>query len=145
MLFAAPDSQTVAQALKVLEHYTRGAKAWFEDEEQAWIKATLEQRTDDTALGVARLVFVRDSATSTTAQLIAQTTPMALHGEAGRRRRASVRAATADELKRVVARGSRLTGGRISSRTQVDASYVFDILFSELLEKGADAELLPPL
>ncbi|KAJ1852495.1 Myosin type-2 heavy chain 1 [Coemansia sp. RSA 1822] len=145
MLFAAPDSQTVAQALKVLEHYTRGAKAWFEDEEQAWIKATLEQRTDDTALGVARLVFVRDSATSTTAQLVAQTTPMALHGEAGRRRRASVRAATADELKRVVARGSRLTGGRISSRTQVDASYVFDILFTELLEKGADAELLPPL
>ncbi|KAJ2823103.1 Myosin type-2 heavy chain 1, partial [Coemansia erecta] len=145
MQFAAPDSQTVAQALKTLEHYTRGAKAWFEDEEQAWIKATLEQRTDDTALGVARLVFVRDSATSTTAQLVAQTTPMALHGEAGRRRRASVRAATADELKRVVARGSRLTGGRISSRTQVDASYVFDILFAELVETGADAELLPPL
>ncbi|KAJ2711976.1 Myosin type-2 heavy chain 1 [Coemansia spiralis] len=57
----------------------------------------------------------------------------------------SVRAATADDLKRVVARGSRLTGGRISSVARVDGSYVFDILFAELVEPGADGELLPPL
>ncbi|PIA13928.1 hypothetical protein COEREDRAFT_47921, partial [Coemansia reversa NRRL 1564] len=57
----------------------------------------------------------------------------------------SVRAATSDELRRVVARGSRLTGGRISSVSRVDATFVYDILFSELVEPGADAELLPLL
>ncbi|KAJ1840070.1 Myosin type-2 heavy chain 1, partial [Coemansia sp. RSA 2708] len=152
MHFAPPDAQTVARALKILEHYTRGAKAWFEDAEQAWIRGTLAQRTDDEALGVARLVFERDdSAASTTAQLVAQTSPaaLALHDAPARAgglaRRQSVRAATADELKRVAARGSRLTGGRISSRTQVEGSFVFDILFGELVEPGADGELLPPL
>ncbi|KAJ1726568.1 Myosin type-2 heavy chain 1, partial [Coemansia biformis] len=157
----AADPRTAALALKVLEHYTRGAKAWFEDDDDAWAKGTLVQRTDDVSLGVARLIFERDdAAASTTAQLIAQTAPkpalptpppapaMALHDEPARSlpaRRMSIRAPTSDELKRVVARGSRLTGGRISSTARVDGSYVFDILFAELVEPGADAELLPPL
>ncbi|KAJ2684790.1 Myosin type-2 heavy chain 1, partial [Coemansia spiralis] len=114
---AAPDSRTIALALKLLEHYTRGAKAWFEDADDAWAKGTLVQRTEDASLGVARLVFERDDAAgSTTAQLMAQPSPkpalptpppapaMALHDEPVRpalARRMSVRAATADDLKRV--------------------------------------------
>ncbi|KAJ2852443.1 Myosin type-2 heavy chain 1 [Coemansia brasiliensis] len=145
MHFAPPDTQTVAQALKILEHYTRGAKAWFEDDEQGWIKGALVQRTDDSSLGVARLVFMHEKATSTTAQLVAQTGQTLIPQEGKMQRRQSIRAATADELKRVAARGSRLTGGRLSSKTSVDGNYVFDILFAELVEPGADAELLPPL
>ncbi|KAJ2077608.1 Myosin type-2 heavy chain 1 [Coemansia sp. RSA 988] len=144
--------KTVGQALKILEHYTRGAKAWFEDADEAWVKGSLVQRTEDEALGVARLVFLRDdSVASTTAQLVAQTSPqqsasVGLHNEQdSRSRRMSIRAATSDELRRVVARGSRLTGGRISSKTLVDATFVYDILFSELVEPGADSELLPLL
>ncbi|KAJ1743410.1 Myosin type-2 heavy chain 1 [Coemansia sp. RSA 989] len=146
MHFGPPDTQTVAQALKILEHYTRGAKAWFSDDLQGWIKGTLVQRTDDESLGVARLVFMHEKAVSTTAQLMAQTTGPALIQDGGKaQRRQSVRAATAEELKRVAARGSRLTGGRLSSRTRMDDNYVFDILFVELVEPGADVELLPPL
>ncbi|KAJ2453733.1 Myosin type-2 heavy chain 1 [Coemansia sp. RSA 2336] len=145
MHFGPPDTQTVAQALKILEHYTRGAKAWFSDDLQGWIKGTLVQRTDDESLGVARLVFVHEQAVSTTAQLMAQTAGPTLIQDGKVQRRQSVRAATAEELKRVAARGSRLTGGRLSSRTRVDDNYVFDILFAELVEPGADADLLPPL
>ncbi|KAJ2759152.1 Myosin type-2 heavy chain 1, partial [Coemansia nantahalensis] len=160
----AADSRTVALALKILEHYTRGAKAWFEDDDDAWAKGTLVQRTDDTSLGVARLVFERDdAAASSSVPLVARASPkpvlptlptpppvpaMVLSDEPARRppaRRPSVRAPTTDDLKRVAARGSRLTGGRSSSVARVDGSYVFDVLFVELVEAGADAELLPPL
>ncbi|KAJ2645470.1 hypothetical protein GGH99_008261, partial [Coemansia sp. RSA 1285] len=154
------DARTTARALKILEHYTKGAKAWFEDTEDAWTKATLAQRTQDDQLGICRLLFVKeDSGISTTAKLVAQTSPpksqpAELHaGSAGsattaksaRSRRMSVRAASPDEFKRIAARGSRLTGGRISSMERVDDSYVIDVVFSELVEPNADAELLPPL
>ncbi|KAJ2002247.1 Myosin type-2 heavy chain 1 [Coemansia thaxteri] len=175
-LAIAIDSDTIVQALKILEPYTKGARAWFEDSDEAWVKGTLIQRTDDEAVGVGRLVFVRDdTVASTTAQIIAKTasppppaarvlasatssdspqsatsagTPDTPLGSAiaSRHRKPSVRAAaTPDELKRIVARGSRLTGGRISSMQRVDDSYVIDISFAELAEPGADAELLPPL
>ncbi|KAJ2618030.1 Myosin type-2 heavy chain 1 [Coemansia sp. RSA 1804] len=160
MPFSIADARTTARALKILEHYTKGAKAWFEDTEDAWTKATLAQRTQDDQLGICRLLFVKeDSGISTTAKLVAQTSPpksqpAELHaGSAGsattaksaRSRRMSVRAASPDEFKRIAARGSRLTGGRISSMERVDDSYVIDVVFSELVEPNADAELLPPL
>ncbi|KAI9502568.1 P-loop containing nucleoside triphosphate hydrolase protein, partial [Coemansia spiralis] len=85
MPFAIADADSTAKALKILEHYTKGAKAWFEDTEDAWAKATLMQRTQDDQLGICRLVF------------------------------------------------------------RVDSSYVIDVVFSELVEPGADTELLPPL
>ncbi|KAJ2262386.1 Myosin type-2 heavy chain 1 [Coemansia sp. RSA 376] len=175
-LAVVADSDIIARALKILEPYTKGARAWFEDADEAWVKGTLVQRTDDKEVGVGRLVFVRDdSVGSSTAQFIAQTAsppaPPARQlaatsssdstqsaatttgGESpqprasnGGRRKMSVRAATtSDELKRIVARGSRLTGGRISSMVRVDDNYVIDIAFAELAEPGADADLLPPL
>ncbi|KAJ2875046.1 Myosin type-2 heavy chain 1, partial [Coemansia aciculifera] len=175
-LVVVADSDIIARALKILEPYTKGARAWFEDADEAWVKGTLVQRTDDKEVGVGRLVFVRDdSVGSPTAQFIAQTasppapparqlaatssfdstqsTGTATGGESPQprtsnagRRKMSVRAATtSDELKRIVARGSRLTGGRISSMVRVDDNYVIDIAFAELAEPGADADLLPPL
>ncbi|KAJ2735646.1 Myosin type-2 heavy chain 1 [Coemansia sp. BCRC 34962] len=179
-LVVGADSDTIARALKILEPYTKGARAWFEDTDEAWVKGTLVQRTDDREIGVGRLVFVRDdSVGSPTAQFIAHTAsppapparqleatstsdstqPMTVTttatagGESPQRRidnpgrrKMSVRAATtSDELKRIVARGSRLTGGRISSMQRVDDSYVIDIAFAELAEPGADSDLLPPL
>ncbi|KAJ1667950.1 Myosin type-2 heavy chain 1 [Coemansia sp. RSA 1646] len=158
MPFAIADADTTARALKILEHYTKGAKAWFEDTDDAWVKATLVQRTQDDQLGICRLVFVRDdSGTSTTAKLVAQTSPPkpppvdlpANSVKAPTRpthaRRTSVRAASPDEFRRIAARGSRLTGGRISSMQRVDERYVIDVVFSELVESNADVELLPPL
>ncbi|KAJ1848505.1 Myosin type-2 heavy chain 1, partial [Coemansia sp. RSA 2703] len=108
--------------------YTRGSKAWFEDSEECWVRATLVQRTDDETLGIGRLVFTRDDATaaSTSAAGILQENDGSL-----------------DDLARQVARGSRLTGGRLSSTQRVGARYVVDIAFGELAEAG-DA-LLPPL
>ncbi|KAJ1962434.1 Myosin type-2 heavy chain 1, partial [Dipsacomyces acuminosporus] len=150
------DPEAISKALKILVPYTRGAKAWFEDNDDAWIKGTLVQRTDDSTLGISRLVFMRDdSMASTTANLVAQTSSalgirdsqasVSNSSTSAVERRVSVRAPTTDELKRIVARGSRLTGGRISSMQRIDSSYVFDISFAELLEPGADAEILPPL
>ncbi|KAJ2355384.1 hypothetical protein H4S02_012954, partial [Coemansia sp. RSA 2611] len=73
-LVVGADSDTIARALKILEPYTKGARAWFEDADEAWVKGTLVQRTDDSEIGVGRLVFVRDdSVGSPTAQFIAQT------------------------------------------------------------------------
>ncbi|KAJ2635329.1 Myosin type-2 heavy chain 1, partial [Coemansia sp. RSA 1694] len=151
-------------------------RAWFEDTDEAWVKGTLVQRTDDSEVGVGRLVFVRDdTVASPTLQFIAQAasppaprarqlldppaagadsikttasgdSPVPRTPSGSRGRKMSVRAATtSDELKRIVARGSRLTGGRISTMQRVDDSYVIDIAFAELAEPGADAELLPPL
>ncbi|KAJ2708251.1 Myosin type-2 heavy chain 1 [Coemansia sp. IMI 203386] len=154
MPFAIADAVSIARALKILEPYTKGAKAWFEDADEAWVKGTLVQRADDATVGIGRLVFVRDdSMESTTAQIIAQTTLPAsaksssnenIAGSAVRRRH-SVKAAPLEDLLRMVSRGSRLTGGRISSMQRVDDSYIIDIAFAELAEPGADAELLPPL
>ncbi|KAJ2826743.1 Myosin type-2 heavy chain 1, partial [Coemansia sp. 'formosensis'] len=177
-LAVVADTDIIARALKILEPYTKGARAWFEDADEAWVKGTLVQRTDDREIGVGRLVFVRDdSVGSPTAQFIAHTssppapparqlsvatsssdsTQSAATATGGEsppqprpthvgRRKLSVRAATmSDELKRIVARGSRLTGGRISSMQRVDDNYVIDIAFAELAEPGADADLLPPL
>ncbi|KAJ2898309.1 Myosin type-2 heavy chain 1, partial [Coemansia aciculifera] len=162
-LATSVESDIIARALKILEPYTKGARAWFEDSDEAWVKGTLVQRTDDREAGVGRLVFVRDdTVASPTSQLIAQAASppapraqlVAVVGAApsedsvniAMRRKMSVRAATtSDELKRIVARGSRLTGGRISSMQRVDDSYVIDIAFSELAEAGADGDLLPPL
>lgn len=165
--------KAIARAAKILEPYSKGARAWFEDADEAWVKGTLVQRTDDETIGIGRLVFLRDSPyTSTTAKLIAQTTAvdgnrngktnnnaqpsiLALdenNDEDSRQARKAAnrmstmrRPATADELKRIVTRGSRLTGGRISSMQKVDNTYVIDIVYAELAEPGADAELLPPL
>ncbi|KAJ1906748.1 Myosin type-2 heavy chain 1, partial [Coemansia sp. IMI 209127] len=153
MPFAIADADTTARALKILEHYTKGAKAWVEDTEDAWTKATLVQRTQDDQLGICRVVFVRDdSGTSTTAKLVAQTSPpkpppVDLPEGAAKTaaNRTSVRAASPDELRRIAARGSRLTGGRISSMERVAESYIIDVVFSELVEPNADTELLPPL
>ncbi|KAJ2392518.1 Myosin type-2 heavy chain 1, partial [Coemansia sp. RSA 2603] len=122
------DAEAIERALKLLEPYTRGSKAWFEDSEECWVRATLVQRTDDETLGIGRLVFTRDDATaaSTSAAGILQENDGSL-----------------DDLARQVARGSRLTGGRLSSTQRVGARYVVDIAFGELAEAG-DA-LLPPL
>ncbi|KAJ2743123.1 Myosin type-2 heavy chain 1 [Coemansia sp. BCRC 34301] len=166
-LGAAADSDIIARALKILEPYTKGVRAWFEDTDEAWVKGTLVQRTDDSEVGVGRLVFVRDDTVASPAsQFIAQAasppaprarqvpgptsgtdlvsgdscTPRASH-----RKMSTCVATTSDELKRIVARGSRLTGGRISSMQRVEDNYVIDIAFSELAEPGADADLLPPL
>ncbi|KAJ2689086.1 Myosin type-2 heavy chain 1 [Coemansia spiralis] len=172
-LVVGADSDTIARALKILEPYTKGARAWFEDADEAWVKGTLVQRTDDSEIGVGRLVFVRDdSVGSPTAQFIAQTasppapparqlagtsssdptqpstggeSPQPRTNNAGRRKMSVRAATTSDELKRIVARGSRLTGGRISSMQRVDDNYVIDIAFAELAEPGADSDLLPPL
>ncbi|KAJ1827719.1 Myosin type-2 heavy chain 1 [Coemansia sp. RSA 2599] len=158
MPFATADADSIARALKILEPYTKGAKAWFEDAEEAWVKGTLVQRADDDTVGIGRLVFVRDdSMASTTAQIIAQTTPSVAVAASSRssstenipgsapRRRHSVKAAPLEDLLRMVSRGSRLTGGRISSMQRIEDSYIVDIAFAELAEPGADAELLPPL
>ncbi|KAJ1890982.1 Myosin type-2 heavy chain 1, partial [Kickxella alabastrina] len=153
MPFGAADAESIARALKILEPYTKGAKAWFEDGDEAWVKGTLIQRADDESVGIARLVFVRDdSVTSTTAQLVAQTashtlttSPMGLGESGSMRRRNSIKAAPLEDLLRMVTRASRLTGGRISSMQRVEDNYVIDIAFSELVEPGADGELLPPL
>ncbi|KAI7827362.1 P-loop containing nucleoside triphosphate hydrolase protein [Kickxella alabastrina] len=73
MPFGAADAESIARALKILEPYTKGAKAWFEDGDEAWVKGTLIQRADDESVGIARLIFVRDDlVTSTTAHLVAQ-------------------------------------------------------------------------
>ncbi|KAJ2725987.1 Myosin type-2 heavy chain 1 [Coemansia sp. Benny D115] len=156
MPFALGDPVSIAQALKILEPYTKGAKAWFEDDGgEAWIKGTLVQRTDDQTVGISRLVFIRDdSVASTTAQLVAQASssqsslgasPDDKAEGRGRRRRHSIKAAPLEDLLRMVTRGSRLTGGRISSMQKVENSYVVDIAFGELAEPNADSELLPPL
>ncbi|KAJ1950734.1 Myosin type-2 heavy chain 1 [Linderina macrospora] len=150
-MFAVPTAEVIAKAVKLLEPYTKGAKAWFADGDEAWTKATLVQRKDDTTLGISRLVFVRDDSRITpTAELVAQTSGIPMQATEvaavnGLTRQTSVRAPTSAELQKIVARGSRLTGGRISSTQRVENSYVVDIAFSELVEEGVDGAVVPAL
>ncbi|KAJ1958122.1 Myosin type-2 heavy chain 1 [Linderina pennispora] len=148
-MFEPPTAEVIAEALKLLEPYTKGAKAWFADGDEAWTKGTLVQRKDDTVIGISRLVFVRDDTRVTpTAELVAQTSGLTIPSQetgGGLGRKTSVRAPTAAELQKIVARGSRLTGGRISSLQRANDSYVVDIAFSELVEAGVDGGIVPAL
>ncbi|KAJ1722136.1 Myosin type-2 heavy chain 1 [Coemansia erecta] len=138
------DSAAISRALKLLEPYTRGSKAWFEDAEEAWVRGTLVQRTDDETLGIGRLVFVRDDTVASTTSLVVAQTTAAAAAAAAEGADGSLDGSL-DDLARQVARGSRLTGGRLSSLQRVGSRFVVDVLFGELAEPGADAALLPPL